>query len=266
MAGPLTWLRQQIRRCLAIRRPTMFGTARIYEDSDGPNRVRVLDMGGTYQSATYLDSRWYLVPFRYLMLFDRMFEARIPIHDVCMLGGGGYAYPKQLIALHPQARIDVVEIDPAITDIAREFFFLDKLIETHHLRQNGRLGIFSEDALHYLRRCEAQHRRYDAIINDCFVIEERDSSLVTPEAIRTIHACLRPNGLYLINVISALEGDLASPLTSLLAALTSVFRHVHALPCGKVRNDEVDNMVVVASDLDHELRDAICLYDSFEDQ
>ncbi|MDO4806123.1 MAG: fused MFS/spermidine synthase [Coriobacteriales bacterium] len=265
MASLTVWAKQQIRRLFAIRRPTMFGTARIYEDSDGVNHVRVLDMGGTYQSATYLDTRWYLVPFRYLMLFDRVFEAQIPIRNVCMLGGGGYAYPKQLIALHPEARIDVVEIDPAITNIAKEFFYLDRLIDTYHLQENGRLGIYSEDALTYLQRCQARGRRYDAIMNDCFVVEQKDSSLETAAALKTIHDCLVPNGLYLINVISALEGDLSSSLTDLLALAASEFGHVHALSCGKVRNDEVDNMVIVASDLDHGIRDAIHLYDSLSD-
>lgn len=262
MENLATRLRQQIRRLFATRRPTMFGTARIYEDSDGISRVRVLDMGGTYQSATYLDSHWYLVPFRYLMLFDRIFEAKIPMRNVCMLGGGGYAYPKQLIALHPEARIDVVEIDPAITSIAKEFFFLNKLIDTYRLRENGRLGIYTEDALAFLQRCVAHGRHYDAIINDCFVFEQKIEALEKADALKTVHDCLSPNGLYLVNAISALEGDLAASLMELLGPLTQEFRHVHALPCGKVRNDEVDNVVIVASDKDHELAGSVRLYDA----
>lgn len=246
----------------AIRRQTMFGTARIYEYNDGPDRVRVLDMGGTFQSATYLDGRWYKVPFLYLALFDRMFEANPSITDVCMLGGGGFSYPKQFIVEHPQARIDVVEIDPAITRIAYEFFFLDRLEREYEASACGRLGIVTQDASQYLHRCMQDGHRYDAIVNDCFVVEQRDASLATPAGIAAIRGCLKPDGLYLANTICALEGALASPLWELVAALSAEFDHVHVLPCDKVPRTEVDNMVVIASNKDFDVPGAIRLYDA----
>lgn len=242
----------------------MFGTARVYEYSDGSSRVRVLDMEGTFQSATYLDERWCKVPFKYLALFDCMFAGRTPITNVCMLGGGGYSYPKQFIAEHPHARMDVVEIDPAITQIAREYFFLDRLIQTYDTDATGRLGIVTQDALSFLQQCAVRQCRYDAIVNDCFVAEQREAALATPEGIRTVRACLQPDGMYLVNTICALEGDLAAPLMEFVALLSAEFDHVHVLPCDKVPRTEVDNMVVVASRKDHDLPGAIRLYDTVE--
>lgn len=248
----------------AVRRKTMFGTARIYEFTDDSKRIRVLDIEGTFQSATYLDEQWYKVPFTYLALFDCMFEGRMPITDVCMLGGGGYSYPKMFIAEHPQARMDVVEIDPAITQIAREYFFLDRLIKTYDTDATGRLGIVTQDALDYLQQCAARQRRYDVIVNDCFVAEQREASLATPAGIRAVRACLRPDGMYLVNTICALEGDLAAPLMEFVALLSAEFGHVHVLPCNKVPPTEMDNMVVVASRIDHNLPGAIRLYDAVD--
>lgn len=40
-----------------------------------------------------------------------------------MIGGGGYSFPKYLLANYPDATIDVVEIDPKMTEIAKEYFF-----------------------------------------------------------------------------------------------------------------------------------------------
>lgn len=96
--------------------------------------VRMLNVGGVLQSATYLDERWATCPFAYLRSFDHLFEAALPeapdplvVNRVLMLGGAGFAYPKQLLLEHPGVALDVVEIDPAMVQIARERFFLDRL-------------------------------------------------------------------------------------------------------------------------------------------
>ncbi|MFR3451637.1 MAG: hypothetical protein ACLTSX_08770 [Collinsella sp.] len=44
-----------------------------------------------------------------------------------VMGGGGYAYPKHALTAHPALDMDVVEIDPSITRLARRWFFLDEL-------------------------------------------------------------------------------------------------------------------------------------------
>lgn len=41
--------------------------------------------------------------------------------------------------------MDVVEIDPKITEIARKYFYLDKLIRDFNLEENGRLKLMNED-------------------------------------------------------------------------------------------------------------------------
>ena len=82
-------------RLFPIRQKTMFGTAQVYEivwQDDKP--LRVLDVEGTYQSATYLDDRWCEVPFPYLALYDKLFEQVPDARDILMLGGGAFAFPK----------------------------------------------------------------------------------------------------------------------------------------------------------------------------
>lgn len=114
-------------------------------------------------------------PFAYLRSFDHLFEAALSeapdplvVNRVLMLGGAGFAYPKQLLLEHPGVALDVVEIDPAMVQIARERFFLDRL--EMQLAAEGRAGdlrIFVEDGEAFLRRSDGAP--YDAIINDVFV-------------------------------------------------------------------------------------------------
>lgn len=262
--GFVDTIRDFFAHTFARRYDTMFGTAKVYEVSWGDTRIRVLDIDDTYQSATYIDESWCEVPFPYLALYEAVFEAEHPATSLCMLGGGGYAFPKQVIARHGEACIDVVEIDPAITRIAYEHFFVDKLEQVYHATQNGRLRTFNVDAIEHLRTCAQTGTRYDAILNDCFAGEASYSALVTPEAIELVQACLTQNGMYLTNAITALEGDDAKPLTHLVTLLSAEFNHIYALTCDRCDPDEKDNIIVVATNTNPHLKDAIHLYDKWE--
>ena len=140
--------------------PTRFGEATVYTmpDEDG-SLVRMLNVGGVLQSATYTDERWAVCPFAYLRAFDHLFEAAdlsaprpLTVGRVLMIGGAGFAYPKSLLVNHPSVRLDVVEIDPAMVALAREHFCLDRLEAL--LAVEGRaddLRIFVEDGAAFLR-------------------------------------------------------------------------------------------------------------------
>ena len=88
---------------------------------EGPHgeTVRVLDVGGAYQSATYLGKRRYEPVFEYYRSFDAAFSCGIPVRRALMIGGGGCAWPKHAAATRRDVRIDVLEEDPHIIDIAR---------------------------------------------------------------------------------------------------------------------------------------------------
>ena len=93
-------------RLRASRRQTVatgFGEATLYAlaDSEG-SPVRMLSVGGVLQSATYTDERWDRCPFAYLRAFDHLFEAEpvLSVERVLMIGGAGFAYPKQIGRAH----------------------------------------------------------------------------------------------------------------------------------------------------------------------
>jgi len=44
---------------------------------------------------------------------------------VLMIGGGAYTYPKFYLKNFPEKKIDVVEIDPELTELAKKYFYLD---------------------------------------------------------------------------------------------------------------------------------------------
>lgn len=231
---------------------TRFGKARIYEVADDEERpVRLLEVNGTVQSGTYVDdgpefsndARYAELVFEYLKKYDLMFQHSPQIERVCVLGCGGYDYPEHLIAHHPGVIVDAVEIDPAITALAKRYFYLDRLIEEFDTEATGQLNLIESDALSFLRE---DGPLYDAIVNDVF-----DGS--TPPAHLTTHAfyaaarnCLKPGGIFLTNIVSALTGPNSRFLHDQVALMELVFNKVEVHPCDPDDLQTEDNVIVAA--------------------
>ena len=212
-----------------LRFDTMFGKTRVYQVSDDAGRsVRLLEVGGIVQSGTYVDDDYTDLVFEYLKRYDMMFESGKPIERVCVLGCGGYDYP---------------EIDPAITSIARRYFFLDRLIEEYDTEVTGRLRLICADALEHLQQ---PGPLYDAIVNDVFDAGAPPVHLTTEEFAQAVHARLAPGGLYLTNIVSPLEGPDAHFLHEQVALLQSMFDQVDILPCATDEFADADNVIVIA--------------------
>lgn len=254
-------------QCLQLVR-TKGGMARVktVQAATG-ERVRVLQQGGVYQSATYLDKRRFDPVFAYIRAFDTMFQADgvlrtmegHGIERVLMLGGGGFSYPKHALMTRPELSMDVVEIDPAVVRLARRWFFLDELEKL----AGDRIGLIASDARAYLAQAIVEGTRYDAIVNDCFSGAAPVQSVATLEALLHIKACLRPGGIYLANVVSANGGEDIGFLRDVVATTAAVFAHVQVVPC----EDEVfggeDNYLVIASDVPYAFEGALPFDEDF---
>ena len=240
------WLWRRFGPATYVRTNTMFGRTRIYQvEDDSGQPVRLLEVGGIVQSGTYLDERYTDLVFAYLRLYDAMFSCGRAVKHVCVLGCGGYDYPEHLIANHPNTVVDAVEIDPAITDLARRYFFLDRLIEEYETEQSGRLRLICNDALAHLT---SEGKLYDAVVNDTFDAGVPPAHLTTPAFAQAVHGRLAPEGLYLTNIVSPLEGPKSAFLHEQVDLLSTVFTHVAVYPCAKDSLTEEDNVIVIASD------------------
>ena len=86
--------------------------------------------------------------------------------------------------------MDVVEIDGKITDIAKKYFYLDKLIQDFDLTNNKRLNLINDDGRTYLNN---NNILYDAILNDAFAWDNPAKTLTTLENIKNIKKSLQKN-------------------------------------------------------------------------
>ena len=241
LVGVATWAAGRVigRMDPKVEQRTLFGRAIVFNVEDGKGEpVRVLGVGGAVQSGTYLGERRFEAPFAYYRAFEHMFEADIPVRRVLMIGGGGYAWPKHALTRHDDLHIDVAEIDPVITDIARRHFFLDELEEL----VGERLVILPEDGLVALR---AKGEPYDAVVNDSFAGDVPTRSLLTEDGLAAVRANLVDGGLYLVNVVSGFN---LAPLQGTVEALSAAFSHVYVIPCTDQDFSDDDNYLVIATD------------------
>jgi predicted membrane-bound spermidine synthase len=132
--------------------------------------------------------------YDYLRAFNVVVQdiaERRPEFRVMFVGGGGYTLPRLIEHEHPGARIDVAEIDPAVTRVARHWF---------GLKRNGRVRTINQDARWFAMR-GAGEGTYDAIFIDAFNDLSVPYHLTTRETSARLQQLLRPGGALVANVI-----------------------------------------------------------------
>ena len=217
---------------------TEYSRVQIFNASEGKTGRAIRAMATDpyfVQSVIYLDgddlfasySRFYHL-LRYL---------RPGFHNTLMIGGAGFTFPKNYIRTYPDATIDVVEIDPQMDDIARDYF---------RLEADPRLKIVNEDGRVFLNG--APSGAYDAVLMDAFgSLFSVPYQLTTIEAVRNIDRVLDPEGVVIFNLGSAITGSRSRFLRSELSTYNAVFPSVHVFKVHADKNDEdVQNLIIVA--------------------
>lgn len=199
---------------------TQYNRVRVLRGTDystGRQVLRLMTGSGAVQTVMLLDDPSALiVPYtKYYRLVDLLVPK---VRRVTMIGGGGYAYPKEFIRTHPDATMDVVEIDPGVTALAKQYF---------RLTDNPRLRIIDEDGRRFLRTSREQ---YDAILVDVFSGGiDIPWHMATAQAFGDMKRLLASDGVVIMNVISALDGEKGEVLRLMYSTLRSVFPRVFVM-------------------------------------
>ncbi len=133
---------------------------------------------------------------------------------VLIVGGGGGVVPTIFRRDYPQLeRIDVVEIDPTVVEVAKKYFGFRPDAESgmHVHVMDGRV---------YVRDCKEQ---YDIIILDAFTGGRPPFHLLTREFLRQVKDRLGPKGVAHMNIISSLEGEKSKLFWAMLKTFHAVF-------------------------------------------
>ena len=117
-----------------------------------------------------------------------------PLRSVAILGNAGGTMARAFGVFYPQARIDGVELDPAVSRVGRRWFGMN---------DNPRLTVHDADARPFLRSTK---ERYDLIVVDAYHQPYVPFYLATREFFRLARERLAPGGILALNVASV-PGD-----------------------------------------------------------
>ena len=187
------------------------------------------------QSAIFLDSDELV--FDYNRYYHLIRHFRPDFRNTMMIGGAGYTFPRDYIRTYPNARIDVVEIDPGMTNIARNYF---------RLADDPRLGIIHADGRTFLN--SAPSASYDAVLMDAFgSLFSVPYQLTTIEAVRQLDRVLDDEGIVIFNLGGSITGTGSRFFQAEFATYRSVFPHVYLFKVNSgYPDDRLQNLIVVA--------------------
>lgn len=169
-----------------------------------------------------------------VMLFDNARQSRMPIGDpagngfhytsafhipmlvrpnadtALFIGLGGGTGPKQFVADYPQMRVDAVDVDPLVTQVASEYF---------DVARSDRLTLHVEDGRSFIRRSSEE---WDIIVVDAYTRNRYGSTipshLATVEFFLECKSRLTENGVLIFNVAESMRTPIARAVSVTLGA------------------------------------------------
>ncbi len=156
--------------------------------------------------------------------------------NILMIGGGAYTLPTIITTQMPNANFDVVEIDPKLDDIAKDYF---------GFKQSSSVKIIHEDGRTYLNR---NSTKYDLIIIDAYSSIRPPFHLTTAEAVEKMKSSLNPGGIIASNVIGSLSSDRAEFIASVQSTMKQSFKSAELFYTSRANDSQTQNILLIASD------------------
>ncbi len=184
-----------------------------YDVNKDGRQLHAMVLDNLVHSLNDVDDPLYL-DYPYIRIYEevvRWQEGKRRELKTLFIGGGAYTFPRYMEAEYPRAEIDVVEIDPVITQVTYDYMGLSR---------DTRIRSFNEDGRWFVMNCK-EKEKYDLIFGDAFNDLSIPYHLTTKEFAGQLKAIIKPDGLLVANLIDSFrEGDF---LPSYIRTLEEVF-------------------------------------------
>jgi len=225
---------------------TQYSHIQVFQTTDPETKKPIVALATDpyfIQSAMFLDSDQLV--FDYARYYHLIEYFKPDFSETLAVGGAGYSFPKEYLRSYDTARIDVVEIDPGMTQIAREHF---------RLRDDPRMSIIHQDGRMFINH--APTGKYDAVLMDAFgSLFSVPYHLTTLEAVKDFHRVLKDDGVIIFNLGSAISGEGSRFLQAEIKTYQQVFPHVYLFKVHpEYPDDRMQNLIIIASKSDDPAR------------
>ena len=203
--------------------------------------TRGLRFGKNDQTAIFLDGSHESAHLLHSVLFHLPVVFVPEVKDVLFLGCGGGVVPRNYYYDYLGVDIDVVEIDPTVASVSKEYFFF---------RTKPNLRLFIEDGRRFVQKA---NKKYDIIIVDvCHSDSEIPFHMLTQEFFNELRNITKPYGAVCFNVISSYPKGKNSLFLSVYKTLQTAFRNVYTFSGifldESKGQDETSNFIVIATE------------------
>lgn len=208
-----------------------------YHDIDVTDHgfIRVLSFAHHRQSSMYLDSP-FDTDFEYPSYFHIALAIKPDATRTLAIGLGGGTVVKRMWRDYPEMRVDAVELDPDVVDVAQRFFALP---------EDERIRVFVDDGRHFL---ETRSGVYDIVIVDVFDDDLVPAQLTDDSFMRTLRDRLATDGVVTYNFMGVVAGDGSEPFRALRRALSNAWGQVRVFVVNEGVQSGMKNLILLASD------------------
>ena len=172
--------------------------------------IQILKIGNEYSSGMYLNSD--SLAFDYYRFYKLMFYYHPRPEHLLLIGGGALSVPKYFQSAYPNIQMDVLEIDPALTEIAKTNF---------HFKPGPSIKNIHEDGRVFLNH---NQKKYDVILGDAYrSLFSIPFHLVSKEAFEKMYGALSDDGVLLVNILSPVSGPKLDLIQAMVRTGSAVF-------------------------------------------
>lgn len=232
LVGPID-LRAAPKEKLLFERDGFYHRIRVLEYPSGQGMVRLLELDSTHEGAMAMNGRF--MPFWYTRFVNLAPVLLTEPSRAAFVGGGSFTMPERFADMYPSAEIDVYELDPEVVEVGRAFFRLDEYRSIHPITGDARRALSRADV------------KYDFVFGDAYDgVQWVPFHLSTREYYEVVRDRLTPDGIYMANLISALDPEEGRFFYATARTLEAVFGHLMVF--ARSRDPQLSqNLVLVAS-------------------
>ncbi len=216
---------------IIYQKDTLYHRLIVQDDAISGTRTLLLD--NHFHSAMDLRDPDRIV-FQYTKYFHLGLAFSPEIRTVLFIGGGGFSGPKQFLRDYPDMNVDVVEVDPEVIRVAKEYF---------RVPDDPRLRIFAEDGRTFLSKSD---RIYDLIILDAYAKSYVPFHLMTREFHELAYSRMSDDGILISNMITSLTGRTSDLFRAELKTMEDIYSSIKIYPVSGEAGGIVQNVMVLA--------------------
>ncbi|WNJ98031.1 fused MFS/spermidine synthase [Vibrio ruber] len=156
--------------------------------------VFALVKGDSVQTCQYQDEHDQRLVYSYSQMVMGGLLLNPHPQRILVIGLGGASIPNVLTQLYPDAEMDIVELDPGVVKVARDYF---------HFQETPQTSVAVADGRVFVKRALLRKKKYDFIILDAFTGDYIPEHLMTREYLQEVQRLMTEDGVLVANTWSS---------------------------------------------------------------